>query len=440
MAKILTAAVVKKIQPGSRRIEVPDGGCRGLRLIVQPTGAKSWAVRLRRPDGRTSKVTLGAVDLSGGEADAEPTLGGLLTLAAARRLAVEVLRQKALGRDPARDRIATKRQAQVAHAERTANAFALLAKQFIMEHAKVKTRTWRLSARLLGFTPDLEVMPKGLADRWADRPVSEITASDIHDLIDEIRRRGVPGWSRRNGGDSVTWIAHARIAKFFSWLQTDRRLIAANPCAAVRRPDASTPRDRTLTDPEMGWFWKAADELGEPFSVLLKLLLLLGQRRGELAGMRWIELDGETWTIPAVRVKNKKIHLVPLPQQALDLIAAIQPVGETFVFSTNGTTPISGWSKIKAKVDSKMKALAAKEKAVILPWTLHDLRRTCASGLQRLGIALPITEKVLNHTSGSFRGIVSVYQKHEYLAERRAALAAWADHLDHIMGGSQDST
>jgi integrase len=187
----------------------------------------------------------------------------------------------------------------------------------------------------------------------------------------------------------------------------------------------------------VGWFWKVADELGQPFSVLLKLLLLLGQRRAEVAGMRWTELDGDLWTIPAVRVKNKKTHLVPLPQQALDLIATIQPIGETFVFSTNGTTPVSGWSKLKAKVDSKMEELAAKEKAVIPPWTLHDLRRTCASSLQRLGIALPITEKVLNHTSGSFRGIVSVYQKHEYLAERRAALAAWAGRVGEIVRGGE---
>jgi integrase len=428
VAKILTAAAVKKIQPGSRRIEVVDGGCRGVRLVIQPSGSKSWAVRLRRPDGRTSKVTLGAVDLSGGETDAEPTLGGLLTLAGARKLAVEVLRQKALGRDPARDRIAAKRQARAAHAERIANAFAPLAQQFIEQHA-MKTRTWRLSARLLGFTPDLEVIPKGLADRWATKPVGEIMTDDIHALISEVRTRGVPGWKRRNGGDSVAWIAHARISKFFSWLQTDRRVISVNPCVAVRRPDASTPRERILTDLEVRWFWKATDDLGEPFAALLKLLLLTGQRRGELAGMRWTELDGDVWTIPANRVKNKKVHVVPLPKAAVDLIASIRPIGATLVFTTTGESPVSGWSRVKARLDVRMAELA---KATVPPFTIHDLRRTVATGLQRLGVKLEVTEALLNHISGARAGIVGVYQRHQYAEEKRAALEAWSAHVDRI--------
>jgi integrase len=434
-AKILTAASVKRLLAGRKKIEIPDGGSRGtgLRLVIQVSGHKSWSVRFRRPGGKSGNLVLGPVDLSGDEMPHEPVIGQPLTLAGARKLAASVARERALGRDPVADFNSAKRIRKTEREERTANAFAPLARRFIEEHARAKTRTWALSARLLGLKPDtLETIPKGLADRWRVRPVTEITVGDIHDLTDEIRRRGVPGWARRNGGDSVAWVAHARIAKFFSWLQTERRLIAVNPCAAVRRPDASTPRDRVLSDPEVGWFWKAADELGQPFSVLLKLLLLLGQRRAEVAGMRWTELDGDTWTIPAVRVKNKKIHVVPLPQQAQDLISTICSIGSTFVFTTTGASPVSGWSKLKAKVDSKMVELAAKEKAVIPPWTLHDLRRTCASGLQRLGIALPITEKILNHSSGSFRGIVSVYQKHEYLAERRDALEKWAQYVEKL--------
>ena len=209
---------------------------------------KSWALRFRRPDGRPSKLTLGPLDVTGNEMGDEPVIGQPLTLAGARKLAADINRQRAMGRDPITDQASAKRRRKVEREERTANAFAPLARRFITEHAQAKTRTWALSARLLGLSPDaLRAIPKGLADRWRVRPVTEITADDIHDLIDEIRRRGVPGWARRNGGDSVAWMAHARIAKFFSWL-VERRIIAANPCAAVRRPDASTPRDRVLTD------------------------------------------------------------------------------------------------------------------------------------------------------------------------------------------------
>ena len=279
-------------------------------------------------------------------------------------------------------------------------------------------------------------MPKGLADRWADRPVSEITASDIHDLIDEIRRRGVPGWARRNGGDSVTWIAHARIAKFFSWLQTDRRLITTNPCSAVRRPDASTPRERVLTDGEIKWFWRACGQMGEPFGPLLKLLLLTGQRRSEVAEMTWAELSGDTWSLPGERTKNGRPHTIPLSRQARDLIAGVHRVaGAGYVFTTNGSTPVSGWSKTKKRLDARMLEAARAEdaKAVIPPFTIHDLRRTAAAGLQRLGVPLPVTERVLNHVSGSFGGIVGVYQRHEYAEERRDALERWAAYAAKIV-------
>jgi integrase len=436
-AKILTAASVKKLLAGRKKIEIPDGGSggSGLRLVIQVSGHKSWAMRFRRPDGRSANLTLGPVDLTGAEMADEPIIGQPLTLAGARKLAASVARERALGRDPVADFNSAKRICKTEREERTANAFAPLARRFIEEHARAKTRTWALSARLLGLKPDtLETIPKGLADRWRVRPVTEITPDDIHDLIDEIRRRGVPGWARRNGGDSVAWVAHARIAKFFSWLM-ERRIIAANPCAAVRRPDASTPRDRVLTDDEIKWLWLACGQLGEPFGPLLKLLLLTGQRRSEVAEMTWTELTDDTWSLPASRTKNGRPHVVPLSRQARDLIASLHRVaGAGYVFTTNGSTPVSGWSKTKLRLDAKMLEVARAEdaKASIAPWTIHDLRRTCAAGLQRLGVPLPVTERVLNHVSGSFGGIVGVYQRHEYAEERRDALGKWAQYVEKI--------
>jgi integrase len=293
----------------------------------------------------------------------------------------------------------------------------------------------------LGLKPStLEPIAKGLAERWRDKAVSEVTADDIHHLVDEIRERGIPGLVRRNGGesDSVARVSHARLSKFFSWA-IERRLIAANPCTGVWRPDVGPARDRVVTDDEVRWFWLACSDLGSPFGPLFKLLLLTGQRRDEVAGMAWAELsdDHASWSLPGERTKNKRAHSVPLPQAARDLIASVRPVGTGYVFTTTGVSPVSGWSKTKKRLDEKMLEVATKDKpdAVIPVWVTHDLRRTCATGLQKLGVRLEVTEAVLNHASGARAGIVAVYQRHQYLEEKREALEKWSAHVERIISG-----
>ena len=441
--KTLTAAAVKKLLPGVARREVTDGGCPGLHLVIQPSGRKSWALRFRRPDGKPTKLTLGSVDLSGAESPHEPTIGAPLTLAAARRLAADLHRQRAMGRDVVADHAAARRRQQAEREARNPNTFATAARRFIEQHAKAKTRTWVLSARLLGLRPhDLEPIPGGVADRWADRPASEITPHDIHSLIDEVRTRGVPGLERRRKGksESMAWVTLARLSKLFSWL-VEQRVIEKNPCTGVHRPDTSIARDRVLDDPELRWFWLACGDLGEPLGPLLKLLLLTGQRRNEVAGMTRAELseDGATWALPASRAKNKRPHIVPLSQAAQDLIAGVQVIAGKpgYIFTTTGESHVSGWSKTKRRLDARMLELARAEKAdaVIPPFTIHDLRRSCAAGLQRIGVPLPVTEKILNHVSGSFRGITGVYQRHQYIEERREALERWALNVQGLVSG-----
>jgi hypothetical protein len=191
--KALTAAAVQKLSPGERRIEVPDGGCPGLRLIIQPGGHKSWALRFRRPDGRTGKLTLGPVDL-GNEMEGEPAIGAPLTLAAARRLAADIMRQRAFGRDVISDVMSAKRRRKTDHEQRTTQGFAAAAHWFVTEYAKPQLRSWDTSARLLGFKPStLEPMTNGLAQRWRDKLVIDVTADDVHDLVAEIRTKGTPG-------------------------------------------------------------------------------------------------------------------------------------------------------------------------------------------------------------------------------------------------------
>jgi integrase len=186
-------------------------------------------------------------------------------------------------------------------------------------------------------------------------------------------------------------------------------------------------------DDELSRVWAAARELGWPFGPFVHLLTLTGQRRDEVAGMRWSELNLEKrlWTLPRGRVKNDKGHEVPLSAQAIMVIKTVpKKAGEDLLFSTTGKSPISGFSKTKATID---------EKSGVTEWTFHDLRRTLASGMARLGIALPVIEKVLNHTSGSFRGIVGIYQRHEFADEKRHALDAWAAHVMRIVKGQPDN-
>ena len=424
MAKALTAGAVAKLKPASQRAEIPDSGCPGLYLIVQPSGAKSWALRFRRPDGRPAKLALGSAYTNASkEPDAAPVLGGHLTLAAAHRLVAELRHQIAQGRDPAATHIADKARRRAAAVEGAANTFAVAARDFIEQYASRKVRRWPEQARLLGLNPhDLTLIPKGLADRWRNRPVTDITTGEIYELIEETRQRGAPGLERRS--DSPTE-ARARamlscLSRLNRWLVQHRR-IEQNPCAGVHRPAAPLARDRVLTNTEIARFWAATGDLAEPFGTVLRLLLLTGCRLNEVTGMRRAELseDGASWNIPGARTKNRRPHTVPLSTLARKLLGEHSRQND-LIFSTTGTTPVSGWSKIKRRLDGTM---------VIPPWRIHDLRRTAVTGMAELGIRPDVIERLVNHISGHRAGVAGIYNRSELLLERRAALERWATHI-----------
>jgi integrase len=354
--------------------------------------------------------------------EGEPAIGAPLTLAAARRLAADIMRQRAFGRDVISDVMSAKRRRKADVGQRATQGFAAAARRFVEEYARVKTRSWTTTARVLGLRPNLEPVTDGLADRWRDKLVGEITPDDIHDLVDEVRAKG----------DSAARTVLLRLNKFFAWCR-ERRLITTNPCTGVWRPDAGPARERVLSDDEVRWLWQACGDLGEPFGPLVRLILLTGQRKNECAKMTWAEVQGDVWHLPGERAKNGRSHTVPLSRLALEQIHGLHPVGTTYVFSTNGDDPVSGWTKIKQRLDEKMTELARAEKSTIQPWVTHDLRRTVATGLQKLGIKLEVTEAVLNHVSGSRAGIVGVYQRHQYADEKRAALQQWADYVEGLV-------
>jgi integrase len=425
MAKQLTAAAVLRLRPGKQRREVRDGACAGLRLIIQTSGHKSWALRFRRPSGVSAKLTLGPVDLTGKEADDEPLIGMPLTLAAARRLAMDVHRQRAMGKDV----VAVRHRERLERAVRGSNDFAQAAVDYVTQYCMRKTRRWQNTARLLGLRPvaagGVELIPKGLADRWRDRPVGEIDGDDIHGIIDETREVGAPGLKRRAEGprEARACVMFAAVSGLFGWL-IERRRVTQNPCTDVHRPKALPARDRVLSNAEIVAFWRAADAERKEFSVLLKLLLLTGCRLNEVAGMRRAELhDDGTWHLPGARTKNKKPYIVPLPPLARELIASIPVTGE-FVFSASGV--VFGWSRLKNRLDAAMQ---------IPPWRLHDLRRTCATGMAEIGIAPHIVEACLNHISGAKAGVAGTYNRAAYAAEKKAALERWAAHIEGLISG-----
>ena len=204
------------------------------------------------------------------------------------------------------------------------------------------------------------------------------------------------------------------------------RAVDPNPSAAVLRREAQEAPDRVLTDLEIVRYWQAASMMEEPFGALLKILLLTGARLNEVARMSRLELsdDAATWSLPSARTKNRRAHLVPLPPLAQDIIANVKQIdGCPFLFSTNGRTPVSGWSKIKKRMDGAMGAPPS--------WRLHDLRRTCAIGMAAIGVAPHIVEVCLN-IRGSYARGAGAYNKALHITERRAALGRWAAHITRL--------
>lgn len=419
MAKALTAAAVERLRPDAdKRLEIPDGLLPGLYLVIQPGGAKSWAVRYRI-GGKPKKLTIGGYPLFGVDK--------------ARAAARSALMAVQVGNDPASDKRAAKRN------EAASDLFEDVARLFIERYAKPKNREWRGQASLLGLAPDpasaeakddprkFVIRAGSPVAKLQGRRLASIRKRDILDILDGIIDRG-----RAVSANRVLTV----LKRMFSWA-VERDIIDASPTAAVKAPTAETPRDRVLSDDELRAVWLAADEIGWPFGPAVKLLILTGQRRDEVGEMTWAEIDESLWSIPAERAKNSRAHDVPLSGSALTILASVPRVaGERkFVFTTTGETPVSGWSRAKTILDKKVLAILQKQakdrgekpEIVELPhWTLHDLRRTTATGLARLGIDLPTVEKLLNHVSGSFAGVAGIYQRHSFADEKRRAVEAWA--------------
>jgi integrase len=266
--------------------------------------------------------------------------------------------------------------------------------------------------------------------KWGKRPVASISRRDVIDLIDGIIARGAEVQANRT---------LARLRALFNWaIEKDR--VSVSPVARMKLPTKELARDRVLSDDELRWFWAGCEEIDWPFGPLAKLLLLTLQRRDEVAGMEWLELNlaKRTWTIPREKAKNKRAHEVHLADAAIAVLRSLPRVGDGLVFTTTGKTAVSGFSRAKrrlgtAMLKAKRTELGARKGDAIPPWTLHDLRRTGATGMARLGFPPHVVDKVLNHASGTIRGMAAVYNRFEYLEERRAAVTGWGRYVDGLV-------
>lgn len=374
------------IRPGPKRREIPDRGCRGLYLIVQPKGNASWAVRYRA-SGKPVKLTLGAVLVRQKGEPVDPSVTSALTLAAARKAASEALNRVDQGVDPA----AGKRLAKAAAAASTSGTFAAVAKAYMArEGAKLRSRKARQSCL------DRLVIPVIGA-----RPIGAIKRSEIIDLLDQIEdERG------RHAAD----MALAFVSRILNWhSRRDDDFRSPIHRGVDRRTNVEQrSRNRVLSDDEICSLW-AATAGAVPFHALIRFLLLTAARRSEASELAWTEIDGSDWTLPAARNKVKVDLLRPLSKDALAIVSARPRLDDCeFVFS-NGRRPIQNFSKWKAQLD-KASGVAG--------WRLHDLRRTARTLMSRAGVSVDIAERCLGHVVGGIRG---VYDKYEYASEKAAA-------------------
>jgi integrase len=417
MAKPLTVKAVLALKPRATPYEVRDGAMTGGYIAVHPSGALSYLLRFRFA-GAKKKLTIGRFD-------AATELSAVRAKAHAAAADLAKARRDAEGVDPASAKAKARREAR--EAERTAKLEAVRVHHDEVEHV-VELFAKRHLVGLRTGDDVRRVLEREVAARWKGRRLGEITRADVHDLLDEVHDRAPVQAARLK----------AYLSKLFRWARS-RGLVEHNPVEVIDRPNVETVRDRVLDDAELALVWRAAARLGFPFGPIVHLLILSGQRLGEVAGMRWSEIDRDKslWRLPSERVKNARAHEVPLTPQMLAILDVLPRVANRdLIFTTTGSSPPSGFSRAKRNLDAAIAGMNGGKP--LPPWRLHDLRRSTASGMAALGVNLPVIEKILNHVSGSFGGIVGVYQRHSFSDEKREALERWSAHIERIITGENE--
>lgn len=405
--KLTNRTVEAAKAPSSGRTELWDRALPGFGLRITEKGRKSW-IAMYRLHGRQCRPTLGHY----------PSL----SLAEARSKAREVLGQVENGVDPRAERRGAK--------SREAMSVKNGCEFYVERYAKRNKSSWK---------QDEQALKRDVIPAWGSRPLVSITDGDINDLLWSITDRGAPIVANR---------LLTLLKTVFGFLVTEKRM-AANPATTVTRKTAEEERDRVLEDFELRLIWEALQDTAYPFGHWFTVRALSGQRRTETARMKWAQLDFERgrWTLPAAETKNDERHIIPLTLPVIDVLKSVRDIQSSmrwtkceFVFSSNGRTPISGYSKADKALYQKANKVAADNGLNSLdPWTPHDWRRTFSTvmadngpdGRRPDGEFIPpeAVEYILNHSSASKSGVRGVYNRHMYAGEKRRALEIWAGYL-----------
>jgi integrase len=381
----LTKSEIDDLPTPSKEVVYWDTAYPGFGVKVTPTGRKVFIVLYRTggAGSRLRKYTIGPY--------------GRVTLHQARVSAQKVFAARLEGRDLAAEKRAARKRMTVDRVEDLLEAY-------IAQHVS-QNRSARMTSQMLR---------RELAS-WSNRSIHEISKRDVIEVVAAVEQRGA------NVAANKTLKA---IKTFLRWC-VGRAVLDHSPAEGIPLPTKEIPRDRMLTDDELVRVIVAAREIGGPYGGIVELLALTGQRRDQGARCLWDEIDlqNRIWTLPNLRTKNAKPHIVHLSEQAIAVLNRSKRQG-SFVFSLTGARPFQDFSDAKRQLDVK---------SGISGWRLHDLRRTCVSGMAALGVAPHVADKILNHQGGTISGVAAVYQRHQFLSERKEALDRWGAHVAQVV-------
>jgi integrase len=383
--KPLTAVAIEKLRPRAYRYEIGDPGAQGLRVVVQPSGHKSFVLRYRHA-GKPQKLTLGPA---------------IIGLAAARAEASKAIYELAQGRDPAAAKRAIKEEQRLA-ALAVVDTFRSVAERYLrLEASKLRSaETFRKTLERLVF------------DTLGNRAIADIKRSEVVGLLDRIETER---------GPAAAHAALAIIRRIMNWhaaRSDDFRTPIVKGMARVSVKERA--RSRVLADDEIRRVWRAAEDAG-PFGRCIQFLLLTGARRSEASHMRFAELTGSDWLLPAERHKGKTPLLRPLSAAALEVIRKSPRTSDTFVFCADGEHPFSGHARPKKQLDAV---------SGVTGWRVHDLRRTARSLMARAEVPAEVAEQCLGHT---LSGVQGTYNRYRYHAEMRRAYETLANLVERIV-------
>jgi integrase len=394
----LTKANIEKLAlpaGGNDRI-VFDTALPGFGLRLREGGKRTWIVQYR-VGVKQRRVTLGTVET--------------LNADEARKWAKSALSKVHLGHDPQVEKAETRAQSAI--------TLAAIVERYLEERASK-----RLKAKTLA------EVTRSLREHWKPLhaiPLTKIARVDVARELGRIAKERGPIAANRS---------RAYLSTLYAWA-IGEGLADANPVVGTNKAAEEISRDRVLSDEELRLVWSYAGE-GDDYGAIIRLLILTGQRREEVAAMRWSELDFDKrlWRIGADRTKNALPHDLPLSDAAIELLAAHgRREGRDLVFgSCEG--PFQGWSNAKSALDVRILA-KVREKSESKPWRLHDLRRTAATRMNELGVLPHVVEAVLNHISGHKAGVAGIYNRASYAAEKRQALDLWAAHVLALAEGRE---